>query len=69
MRNPSEEPSSEMEAVESKEWLESLDYALEHSGRERLTRLLRELDVHARLAGLEPPFTANTPYINTIPAK
>ncbi|HEY7818680.1 MAG TPA: pyruvate dehydrogenase (acetyl-transferring), homodimeric type, partial [Vicinamibacteria bacterium] len=36
-------------------------------GPERTVRLLEELLVHARLHGVKLPFTANTPYINTIP--
>ena len=34
----------------------------------RVSRLLRELSDHARRNGVKTPFTANTPYINTIPA-
>jgi pyruvate dehydrogenase E1 component len=60
---------SEAEAVETKEWLESLDYVLQRGGSERVKRLLHELDLHARQAGVELPFTANTPYVNTIPAE
>jgi pyruvate dehydrogenase E1 component len=60
---------SELEAVETKEWLESLDYVLQRGGSERVKRLLHELDLHARQAGVELPFTANTPYVNTIPAE
>ncbi|MBZ5513621.1 MAG: pyruvate dehydrogenase (acetyl-transferring), homodimeric type [Acidobacteriia bacterium] len=60
--------SADLELVETREWRESLDYVLEHSGAERVARLLRDLQVHARKAGVEIPFTANTPYINTIPA-
>jgi pyruvate dehydrogenase E1 component len=61
--------SSQAEAVETKEWLDSLDYVRERGGSERVARLLRELQLHARKAGVEIPFTANTPYINTIPAE
>jgi len=61
--------SSQAEAVETKEWLDSLDYVRERGGSERVARLLRELQIHARKAGVEIPFTANTPYINTIPAE
>ena len=60
--------TSDLELVETREWRESLDYVLQHGGPERVARLLRELQVHARKAGVEIPFTANTPYINTIPA-
>ena len=31
--------------------------------------LLRELEVHARRSGVKLPFTANTPYVNTIPVE
>jgi pyruvate dehydrogenase E1 component len=65
---PSAQAASDLELVETREWRESLDYVLQHGGPERVARLLRELQVHARKAGVEIPFTANTPYINTIPA-
>ncbi len=53
--------------VETREWLYSLDYVLEHSGPERVKELLQELQIRAHKAGVEIPFSANTPYINTIP--
>jgi pyruvate dehydrogenase E1 component len=62
-----ESNASELEAVETQEWLESLDYVLETGGPERVKRLLQQLQVHAQQAGLQLPFSANTPYINTIP--
>ncbi len=52
---------------ETKEWLYSLDYVLEHGGQERVTELLQQLQIRAHKAGVKIPFTANTPYINTIP--
>ena len=52
---------------ETKEWLYSLDYVLEHGGPERVTELLQQLQIRAHKAGVKIPFTANTPYINTIP--
>lgn len=55
------------EEIETREWLYSLDYVLEHSGPERVIELLRELQVRAHKAGVHIPFSANTPYINTIP--
>ncbi|HET8677270.1 MAG TPA: pyruvate dehydrogenase (acetyl-transferring), homodimeric type [Blastocatellia bacterium] len=54
--------------VEIREWLDSLDYVIKHGGPERVQSLLEHLQIHARQAGVEIPFTANTPYINTIPA-
>jgi len=57
---------AELEAVEMQEWLDSLDYVLQSGGPERVTRLLQRLQLHAQQAGVQLPFTANTPYINTI---
>ena len=53
--------------IEIKEWLESLEYVLQEGGPERVKELLHDLDTYAHEAGVELPFTANTPYINTIP--
>ncbi|HAB53721.1 MAG: pyruvate dehydrogenase (acetyl-transferring), homodimeric type [Ignavibacteria bacterium RIFOXYB2_FULL_35_12] len=53
--------------LETKEWLYSLDYVLEHGGPERVTELLQQLQIRAHKAGVKIPFTANTPYINSIP--
>src|SRR5205085_2649065 len=54
--------------VEVREWLESLDYVIQQGGAEQVTQLLHKLQIHAQQAGITLPFTANTPYINTIPA-
>ena len=51
-----------------REWLDSLDYVLQSGGPVKVARLLRELSIHATENGVKLPFTANTPYINTIPA-
>ncbi|MCB0213961.1 MAG: pyruvate dehydrogenase (acetyl-transferring), homodimeric type, partial [Anaerolineae bacterium] len=61
--------SAELEAVENSEWFESLDYVVNKSGLDRAERLLQELDAYAYEAGVRKPFTANTPYINTIPVE
>ncbi len=58
---------SEIEELEIKEWLESLEYVLQDGGPERVRELLNELDTYAHEAGVDLPFTANTPYINSIP--
>ncbi|HXG31304.1 MAG TPA: pyruvate dehydrogenase (acetyl-transferring), homodimeric type, partial [Thermodesulfobacteriota bacterium] len=58
---------TELEVIETREWLDSLDYVLQSGGPERVSRLLRYLQIHAQKAGVKLPFTANTPYINTIP--
>ena len=67
MRNTAPKDAAELEALETREWLESLDYVLQSGGPARVSKLLRELADHARRHGVKQPFTANTPYINTIP--
>ncbi len=57
-----------LEVVETREWLDSLDYILETEGAERAGRLLQQLEFHTAQSGYRMPFTATTPYINTIPA-
>jgi pyruvate dehydrogenase E1 component len=59
---------SALESLETREWIDSLEYVLTESGPERVQGLLRQLQVFAQQKGVKFPFTANTPYINTIPA-
>ena len=68
MRNIAPKDAAELDAVETREWLDSLDYVLQSGGPGKVARLLRELSLHATESGVRLPFTANTPYINTIPA-
>src|SRR5258708_3210999 len=58
-----------IEDVEIQEWLESLDSVLESSGTEVATEILERLRAHATVSGIDLPFTANTPYANTIPVR
>jgi pyruvate dehydrogenase E1 component len=53
--------------TENREWLESLDYVLESQGPDRVRHLLRRLQTRAQERGVQFHYTANTPYINTIP--
>jgi pyruvate dehydrogenase E1 component len=53
---------------ETEEWLESLRYVLESKGPARVSYLLSVLEEKAHRAGVELPFSATTPYINSIPA-
>ena len=53
--------------LENREWIESLDYILDTAGEERAAKLIKKLQIHAQKNGVRLPFTANTPYINTIP--
>ena len=59
-----------MDVLETREWLDSLDYVLSKGGPERAGRLLQQLSLHARrAAGVNLPFTATTPYQNTIASR
>jgi pyruvate dehydrogenase E1 component len=59
-----------LEVLETREWLDSLDYVLAKGGPERAGRLLQQLALHARRsAGVNLPFSATTPYQNTIPSR
>src|SRR5437660_5933674 len=59
-----------LEVLETREWLDSLDYVLSKGGPDRAGRLLQQLALHARrAAGVNLPFTATTPYQNTIPIR
>src|SRR6266571_3786133 len=55
--------------VEIQEWLESLDSVLESSGPEVAAEILERLRAHATVNGIDLPFSANTPYANTIPVR
>ncbi|MCA9400378.1 MAG: pyruvate dehydrogenase (acetyl-transferring), homodimeric type [Candidatus Omnitrophica bacterium] len=56
-----------VEDVEIKEWVSSLDYVLQHGSLEQAQNILHHLQIKAQEAGVTLPFTVNTPYINTIP--
>jgi pyruvate dehydrogenase E1 component len=58
---------SDLEAVETREWLDSLDYVISAGGTERAAEILRALRRHAQSRGVPVVMTLNTPYVNTIP--
>jgi pyruvate dehydrogenase E1 component len=58
---------NDVDPAETAEWLESLDYVLESKGPERVQQLISALEETANRWGVELPFTATTPYVNTIP--
>jgi pyruvate dehydrogenase E1 component len=68
VRNTAPKDATELDATETREWLDSLDYVLQSGGPVKVERLLKELTLHATENGVKLPFTANTPYINTISA-
>ena len=54
---------------ETQEWLDALESVLENEGAERARFLLGELLDKARNSGAGMPFSATTPYCNTIPVE
>src|SRR5438105_10378929 len=62
-------PQHSIDDVEIQEWLESLDSVLESSGPEVAAKILERLRAHATVNGIDLPFSANTPYANTIPVR
>jgi pyruvate dehydrogenase E1 component len=59
--------NGDVDATETQEWLDSLEGVLKYGGPDRARFLLSQLRHKAALHGVELPFTANTPYVNTIP--
>jgi pyruvate dehydrogenase E1 component len=55
------------EALETRDWLDSLNAVVLLNGPERARRLLRDLQVFAQNKGVDLPVTSQTPYVNTIP--
>ena len=53
--------------LEKQDWLDALDELIESAGAERVKDILHDLQVQAHRKGVRLPFSANTPYINTIP--
>jgi pyruvate dehydrogenase E1 component len=60
-------PLQGLDPSEIQEWLESLDSVLQSSGPDVASYILERLRAHAKVVGIEIPFTAKTPYVNTIP--
>ena len=58
-----------VEQIELEEWLESLDYVIQSAGEDRARELLKALQERAHFEGIKMPFSANTPYLNTISAE
>jgi pyruvate dehydrogenase E1 component len=55
-----------MDPQELQEWVESFDQVVREEGQETAVTLLDRLQGRAQALGISLPFTANTPYINTI---
>ena len=57
---------SELEALEDKEWIDSLDHVIKEGGEPRVRDLLATLQRRAAKFGIHLPYTQNTPYLNSI---
>lgn len=60
---------TELEAIETREWIESLDYVIEQEDPRRVEQLLRALQNRAALSRVRIKPAPNTPFINTIPVE
>ena len=60
--------ANDADSLETREWLDALSALIESEGSERAHFLLEQLIDHARQVGIDMPFSANTAYVNTIPA-
>ncbi len=65
-QNTIEMPGFTGDIGEAAEWIESLDDVLHREGPQRVRQLLVWLQEEAYRRGVMLPFSANTPYINTI---
>ena len=63
----SEPKRVDMDEVETREWLESLEAVIEREGPERAQFILETLIDKTRRTGGFIPFSGNTAYVNTIP--
>jgi len=61
--------AGDTDAGETREWLDALSAVIGAEGGERAHFLLETLIDHARQAGIDVPFSANTAYLNTIPTE
>ena len=58
--------TQDLDPLETREWLDALDSVVVFDGTDRATFLLDELLDGARRSGVPVPYSANTPYLNTI---
>ncbi|HLQ14145.1 MAG TPA: pyruvate dehydrogenase (acetyl-transferring), homodimeric type [Steroidobacteraceae bacterium] len=58
--------AGDLDPVETREWLESIDSVLSAAGPERAHFLIDRIVEHARRSGAYLPYSPNTAYVNTI---
>ncbi len=56
----------DLDPIETREWIESIDSVLKTQGAERAHYLLEQLIDYTRRSGAYLPFRPNTAYVNTI---
>ena len=66
MKNLAPPDAAALEAIEPREWLESLDYVIQQGDHGRVSACSPPSGTARASAGVALPFTATTPYINTI---
>ena len=59
--------AQDVDPVETREWIDAIDSVIANEGVERARYLLENLIGRTRQAGVDLPFSATTPYVNTIP--
>ncbi|MFZ9009868.1 MAG: pyruvate dehydrogenase (acetyl-transferring), homodimeric type, partial [bacterium] len=62
-------PVHDIDPQETQEWQEALEAVIAQEGRERAQYLMRRLIDQAQIAGVDTPYSAYTPYQNTIPTE
>jgi pyruvate dehydrogenase E1 component len=58
---------SDSDPIETREWMDSFEYVVNHRGYDRAAQLLLQLRRRAQQRGVPVTMTLNTPYVNTIP--
>ncbi|MEI7532606.1 MAG: pyruvate dehydrogenase (acetyl-transferring), homodimeric type [Betaproteobacteria bacterium] len=59
----------DQDPTETKEWLDAMQGVISYGGTERAAYLIEQQIAYARVNGVDQPFNAQTPYINTIPVE
>ena len=65
----SRDVSGDLDPAETREWIDALDSVLAFEGADRAFHLLDEVVAEARRKGAAVPYSATTPYLNTIPVE
>src|SRR5690606_18157374 len=69
MQQPGNDATQDPDPAETREWVDALEAVIDREGPERAHFLLETMIEKARRSGAYLPFSANTAYVNTIPAQ